>query len=269
MIVERVKNAVKKLTGNLPAGREVTVFEDDVFITSYPRSGNTWFRFLVANLKSGGNAGFANLESLIPDIYQNSDAVMRKVERPRVLKSHEAFDARYPRVIYLIRDPRDVVVSYYHFLIKWRLIEDGYPISEFVSRMLSGDLPFGSWGHNVESWLAERDGNPDFVLLRYEDLLADPVRELQKIAPMLGLDAGDTARLERAIALSSADRMRELEKKEAGQWATTRHTRNDKAFVRGASSGGWGKELPPGEVARLEQEWGSLMRRFGYLPPAG
>lgn len=266
MIVERIKNAAKKLTGRVPAGRNVTVFEDDVFITSYPRSGNTWFRFLVANLKSDGQAGFANLETLVPDIYQNTDAVMRRSPRPRLLKSHEDFDARYPRVIYLVRDPRDVAVSYYHFLIKWRLIDDGYPISDFVSRFIAGDIPFGSWGNNVESWLAARGESPEFILVRYEDLLADPVRELQRIAPMLGRDPNDTATLERAIELSSADRMRELEKKESSQWATTRHTRGDKAFVRAASQGTYVKELPAAEIAKLEKEWGGLMDRLGYLP---
>lgn len=265
MILGHLKNLANRLAGRVVAGRNVTVFADDVFIASYPRSGNTWFRFLVANLKSRNAAGFANLESLVPDIYQNTDAALRRAPRPRILKSHEPFDARYPKVIYLVRDPRDVAVSYYHFLIKWRLLDDGSPIDRYITRFLDGDLPFGSWADNVRSWIGEREADPNFILLRYEDLLSDPVSGLRRIAPLLSLGIADTAAFEQAVARSSADRMRELEKKESHQWATTRHTRGDKAFVRAAGSGTWLKELPAEEAARIEQRWPDLMRRFGYL----
>jgi Sulfotransferase domain len=265
MVAARLKKVANTMLGRLTAGRDVTVFDDDVFITSYPRSGNTWFRFLVANLKTGGMAGFSNLESLVPDVYQNSDAVLRRAPRPRILKSHEAFDGRYPRVIYLIRDPRDVAVSYYHFLIKWRLIDDGYSIERYVSRFVAGDVPFGSWGDHAESWMSLRPAGMPFVLIRYEDLLADPVRELVRGAELLGVDRGAAALFERAVALSSADRMRELEKREFRQWATTRHSRDDKEFVRGARHGTWLKELPADEAERIAERWQPLMRGFGYL----
>ena len=44
---------------------------------------------------------------------------MRALPRPRVLKSHESFQPHYPSVIYIVRDPRDVAVSYYHHAMKW------------------------------------------------------------------------------------------------------------------------------------------------------
>src|ERR1017187_7417206 len=92
--------------------REVTIFPDDVFLTSYPRSGNTWTRFLVGNLiYQDLGVSFLNVERLVPDMYKTADWVMRRLPRPRVLKSHECFDPRYPKVIYIVRDPRDVAVS--------------------------------------------------------------------------------------------------------------------------------------------------------------
>src|SRR3712207_7954466 len=44
--------------------------------------------------------------------------------KPRLVKSHEPFDARYGRVVYLVRHPTDVAVSYYHFLIKMRQVRE-------------------------------------------------------------------------------------------------------------------------------------------------
>lgn len=86
--------------------RDITVYEDDVFLTSYPRSGNTWMRFLVGNLVHPDEpVTFLNLERLLPDMYIHSDREMRKMRLPRVIKSHECFDPRYKRIVYIVRDP--------------------------------------------------------------------------------------------------------------------------------------------------------------------
>src|SRR5437016_13287787 len=109
----------KVLTGSQPAGRNLTVFDDDVFIVSYPRSGNTWTRFLIGNLLYQDDpVTFSNIERRIPEIYFNPDHVLRRLSRPRILKSHECFQPRYKRIIYIVRDPRDVCVSIcYHHVI--------------------------------------------------------------------------------------------------------------------------------------------------------
>jgi len=107
------------LTGRQIAGRGVTVFPDDVFLVSYPRSGNTWTRFLLGNLLwQNDPVTFLNIESRIPEIYFNPDRFMRALQRPRLLKSHESFQPHYPHVIYIVRDPRDVAISFYHHNVK-------------------------------------------------------------------------------------------------------------------------------------------------------
>ena len=121
--------------------REITIFDDDVFLTSYPRSGNTWTRFLVGNFVNPNEpVTFLNVERLVPDMYKTADWVLRRRPRPRVLKSHECFDARYRRVIYIVRDPRDVAISNYHWEMKLRSIPEGCPIGEFVPRWMGGEF---------------------------------------------------------------------------------------------------------------------------------
>src|SRR5437660_7753546 len=93
-------------------GRNLDVFDDDVFVVSYPRSGNTWTRFLIANLLHPEEpATFLNIGRLVPDAEVQSSRYMRGIPSPRVIKSHTYFDPRYPRVIYIVRDPRDVAPS--------------------------------------------------------------------------------------------------------------------------------------------------------------
>ena len=66
------------VTGRQIAGRNVTLFPDDVLLTSYPRSGNTWLRFLIGNLAFQDEpVTFAIIEWRIPEINFHSDHLMR------------------------------------------------------------------------------------------------------------------------------------------------------------------------------------------------
>jgi hypothetical protein len=265
------------LTGRQIAGRGVTVFPDDVFLVSYPRSGNTWTRFLLSNLLwQNDPVTFLSIESRIPEIYFNPDRFMRALERPRVLKSHECFQPHYPRVIYIVRDPRDVAISYYHHNVKAGNVPEDYPIASFVPRFIAGEFDhiFGSWRDNVLSWTALRQGTPGFLLMRYEDMKRDPMTTLSGVVAFLEgcsfreINARPEA-LQRAIELSSPERMRALEKEEGEQWVLTKGTRSDKPFVRSAISGGWKAQLAPESLAAIESAWGDLMQSLGYELASG
>ncbi len=246
--------------------RDITIFPDDIFLTSYPRSGNTWTRFLVGNLvHSEEPVTFLNVERLVPDMYKHGDYYMRHLPRPRILKSHEVFDPRYKRIIYIVRDPRDVAISNYHWEMKQRAVKDGIPIEQFLPDWIGGKVwdRLGNWGDHVTSWLSTRGDRPGFVMLRYEDLIENPARELVKVANLLGIERSPE-RLARAADLSSADRMRQLEQTQGKKWVQTRYTRQDKPFVRKASSGGWKSILSPQSVAAIEAAWGDIMTSIGY-----
>jgi Sulfotransferase domain len=254
------------VTKRQPAARGLTVYTDDTFLVSFPRSGNTWTRFLVCNLINPDDpVNFAQLESRIPEIYDVTDRNLRAFPRPRIIKSHECFDPRYKKIVYIVRDPRDVLISYYEFQLKRRVISDEVSLEDFVPRFMESEIEpkTGSWRDHVVSWTATRGGQKNFLLLRYEDMIADTQKESTKIASFLGLDSRPE-RIARAVELSSADRMRKLEKEQSRQWKETKKTRQDKPFVRKAASGGWKSILSERAVAQLESAWGDVMRSAGY-----
>ena len=84
-----------RLATNFVLGRQVLdpgmkIFDDDTWYVSYPRSGNTYWRFLTANLISKGEpVDWTNIERFSPDIYVTYDGDLRKIPRPRYIKSHE------------------------------------------------------------------------------------------------------------------------------------------------------------------------------------
>ncbi|MGA3194275.1 MAG: sulfotransferase domain-containing protein [Terriglobales bacterium] len=260
-MIKRLIAGGKYFIGMYPPGRRVGIFPDDLFLVSYPKSGNTWTRFLVANLVyPERNPDFSNINDLLPDIEGTMKRDLDRAARPRILKSHQYFDPRYPKVLYIVRDPRDVALSEYYFDIKRRAIAEDFPIADFVSRFVRGD---GTWGENVSTWFYARRGDSRFLLVTYEALLAQPMEEMERIARFMDVPA-DAERLAFAIERSSADRMRALEKKQGHLWSSTKQTRQDKPFVRSAKAGGWKAELPEASVAEIEGAWGSLMREIGY-----
>jgi hypothetical protein len=246
-------------------GRSLLILPDDIFLVSFPKSGNTWTRFLLANLRFPDEpATWANINRLIPDPTGTAKRDFDRMPRPRIIKSHECFDPRYPRVIYIVRDPRDVVLSQYHYHRKIRKLDDESPLEQFVTRFLAGETcPHGSWGQNVATWLYTSEESPRFLLLRYEDLVADTARELTKVATFLQLTAA-LEQIAQAVERSSADRMRQMEKKQTDKNDLVKGSRKDLSFVRAAGSGGWRSELPAPMVARIEAAWGPLMQRLGY-----
>jgi hypothetical protein len=256
---------VKWLLGKSRGGRNFGIYPDDLFLVSYPKSGNTWARFLLANLIYPNEAmSFSNLESRIPDVYKVAQNELRRIPRPRILKSHEYFDPRYKKVVYIVRDPRDVVISYYHFHLKKGIIPEGYPLDRYVTRFVAGDVDaYGSWRENVTSWLATRYRTGNLLLLRYEDMLEQTTRELARMTTFLGIECSDEA-ISKAVSLSSADRMRSLEKDETDIWVNTKKSRKDIPFVRNATSGQWKSALTEAMVAEIESAWGDLMCLLGY-----
>ncbi len=264
-MIWRLIAGTKRAFGLHRPGRNLAIFPDDVFLVSYPKSGNTWARFLIANLLyPEQHPDWGNIDRLIPAPEVMSKRDFERMPRPRIIRTHDAFDPRYKQVIYIVRDPRDVALSQYYHHRKRKLIDDNHPFESFLPRFLAGETNVhGSWKQNVASWLAARDGDPRFLLLRYEDMILDTRRELARMGRFLGVEA-TPERLAKVVEQSSPREMRKLEQVQADQCALTKDTRQDLPFVRTAKSGNWKSDMPESSVAAIEEAWGPLMKWLGY-----
>src|SRR5262249_36902744 len=137
------------------------------------------------------------------------------------------------RVVYLLRDGRDAMVSYFHF--EKSLHEDNGAFLKFVQK---ADLWPCKWYEHVERWLA----NPyqcQLITIRYEDLLENTARELRRFCEFVGIKATD----ERLAAVANRATFSKMQKKEIDQgwgdpWA------KDKLFVRRGKAGSYKDEMP-------------------------
>jgi hypothetical protein len=163
--------------------------------------------------------------------------------------------------IYMVRDPRDVAVSAAaHFGTDIdgaiRLMND--PAGCTPEAEVNAPQYYGTWSSHVDSWT--RDRHPALLVLRYEDLLADPRGGFRQVADFLGLPA-PPARLDKAIAFSSFDQLQKQEKTSG----FSERSRVAEAFFRVGSAGQWRTRLTTAQIAALTGTHAEMMRKFGYL----
>jgi hypothetical protein len=209
-----LKNAAKYvLTYHHRALTPTEQRHDDLYLVSYPKSGVTWLSFLMANihLKMGGitrEVNFYNINDFVPDIHSSRtlSGDIRFFPWHRTIKSHSAFNPFYQKVIYLVRDPRDVMVSYYFFL-KGLGDFDG-SLSELIHSRLLG---ITAWCKHVQSWIESTPVSVNIDFIRYEDLKADTRNVLNRVYQHLGYKIPDDI-LAESIEVASFENMKKLEK---------------------------------------------------------
>lgn len=177
----------------------------DTYVVSYPRSGNTWVRSLLARLREpDAELTRGRLDQAVPDPYRDPQALV-SAPRPRLIKSHSSTNPGFPRVIYVARDGRDALVSYYH--MEKQLGRNPPPFDSFVRRELAREDGFGNWPGHVAHWWSVPMAE-DLLRVRFEDLWRDPHHEVARIARFARLPATPEAVAEAVGRTTPAAHMR-------------------------------------------------------------
>lgn len=265
-LLHRVFRKLSEVTEQVqqPVGNKLTVLDDDAFLVSYPRSGNTWMRFLLGQAKLNQPLDLESIESVIPDIYIHSNSELLSVPRPRVMKSHEMYDNRYPKVIYLVRDPRDVAISFYFWRKKKRFFEErglNVSLTTYLHQFVEKEIAFfAAWDEHVQSWMTQKSLLGDTLLImRYEDIEQSPKEALRRAVKFLDWEIPDT-KLDFAVKHSVADRMRRVVE---ASWPSSAD-RKDIPFVREARSAQWREVFDDTLKDMYTNKFGKWMEMFGY-----
>lgn len=216
------------------------------WLASYPRSGNSFFRRIVEQCY-----GLVTWDKyIVPSETDPNYPLLRSLEtiitspQPVLVKTHEPpGDDNFPAV-YLLRDGRDALVSYTHFV----LTLDKPPKGEITPVLFHNTLrdllleersPFRSWAENVLAWTSR----PGVVVVRYEELVQNPGPVVERALRAIGCP---TKRIKDEIPT-----FEQLKKK------------NPLIFRRGLP-GCWRDEFPPDLLPLFWERNGYAMERFGY-----
>jgi len=254
-----------------------------VWIASYPKSGNTWVRFLACNLLFGPQSSAAALNVMAPDIHEWGSH--RLADHSGLVKTHFCYSTTLPLLertaaaIYVVRQPADVLLSNFHYAQRAtggatasRVAFDRYVE---VFRQHGGDPHWiergmGSWEANVRGWL-DASRAMRVLTIRYEDLQQNPQRIGTLLAALFGLQRS-SQQIEEAVSKASFANLRAVED------ADIRDRRvgifykpylqgaidAGRRFMRSGMVGEAQRWLTPEQQRGLAEVFGPTMRQLGY-----
>ncbi len=204
--------------------------KDVCYIAAFPKSGITYLNFMLFHLLFDRPQDVRLIDShYIFDVHESLARVPPPGQLDRYVKTHFPFGPQIPlrqraaRAVYLLRDPIDVMMSVWDFkhligeegLLQASPSQHAALFQKFCQQWLSsGGLVYpwaGSWRDNVASWLDQKE--LPLLLVRYEQLRANPAEELPRILRFLGRKVSDE-RIAAAIEVGKPDNMRNLESEE-------------------------------------------------------
>uniref|UniRef100_F6QZ56 Sulfotransferase n=1 Tax=Monodelphis domestica TaxID=13616 RepID=F6QZ56_MONDO len=195
---------------------------DDLLISTYPKAGTTWIQEIVDMIQNDGNIEkckrapthlrFAFIELKIPSLPSGVDKA-NAMPSPRKLKTHLPIQLLPPsflekgcKIIYVARNAKDILVSYYHFQKMNAVLPDPGTWEEYFEDFLDGKVCWGSWYDHVKGWWEAKDKYP-ILYLFYEDMKENPKHEIQKIMEFMGKNLDEDA-LDKIIYHTSFDIMK-------------------------------------------------------------
>lgn len=251
-----------------------------VWIASYPKSGNTWARFLVANLLFGRVETSQAVEEMVPDVHRGTEVAARWHRGGTIfLKTHWALAEDMPQraatagAIYVVRHPLDVLRSHVDY---FGLRDDPERLGPFIDMFIAeGGVPawlrrqYGTWLSNVAAWAGDGVKLPR-LLLRYEDMKADPALVVTRMAEFFALQPHEVD-VPGTVENASFERMRSMEEAELSSGAEgffgterTHANREGFRFMSSGTVGGWKELLTPAQIDAARARFGVVARQIGY-----
>jgi len=202
-------NAVKKIYPRLG------LRDTDIILASFPRSGNTWTRFIWANIISilemdGREIDYTLLDSIFDAEYDsNSYGNFQYNTLPRLVKTHKEYKKRIygrNRTLYIYRHPGDVMVSYYEYLSSLRREPiKCMSLPDFIRTKKYG---IQAWCKHILSWF-----NNATATLSYESMMSNPEESFENVLKKLGITNIPIEVISEAIRRSDFNNVRDIANK--------------------------------------------------------
>lgn len=233
---------------HVKAIRDMEIYDDDILLCSFPKSGLHWHAEIISRLRNKTDQMLGNVS---PHLESKPYEGPQDAERPRLISTHAHFHL-FPRqalekkikIIHLIRNPKDVLVSYYHM---FHGMKKPFAFTGTFEQFVRLYLECGHYhGDPFEHMLSYQDGfelHPDVPVFTsvFEDMKRDPIGGVMKLNEFLGTgcDPELCERIAHACSIKKVTSGKEKAKDEVFMLERTLFAQNNNGFYRKGEIGDW------------------------------
>ncbi|XP_008251206.2 sulfotransferase 1C4-like [Oryctolagus cuniculus] len=246
---------------------------DDLLISTYPKAGTTWTQEIVDLIQNEGDVEmskrapthirFPVIEWIMPSVGSGLEQA-NAMPSPRNLKTHLPIELLPPsflenncKIIYVARNAKDIVVSYYHFHRMTKGLPDPGTWEEYFENFLAGKVCWGSWHDHVKGWWKAKDQH-NILYLFYEEMKKNPKQEIQKLAEFIGKKLDDKV-LDTIVHHTSFDVMKQNPMANYSSIPTKFMNHAISPFMRKGTVGDWKHHFTVAQNERFNEDYKKKM----------
>nr|XP_033818284.1 sulfotransferase 2B1-like [Geotrypetes seraphini] len=252
---------------------EFQVRDHDAFSITYPKSGTTWMQEILTLIQSDGDTTISHtvpnwerVPWLEPTLFSTN---LESLPSPRFMSSHlpvhlfpKSFFTSKAKVIYTVRNPRDVLVSLHYFSKTAGFLDELDNIEELLPKFLKGEVLGGSWFDHVRGWLGVKD-QVNLLIVTYEELLQDLRGSVVRICNFLGKELNEAA-IDSVVENVSFKNMKDNKMSNYSTFPKDILDIQKSPFIRKGISGEWKNHFTPAMSESFDAAYKEAMNDINF-----
>ncbi|KAL3986646.1 G2/M phase-specific E3 ubiquitin-protein ligase [Sarotherodon galilaeus] len=240
--------------------------DSDVFLVTYPKSGTVWAQQIIISIHElhGNQNEYSNNMERMPWLeYKKAEYTL--LPSPRLFASHlpehimpPGVKEKKAKIVYLMRNPKDNMVSFYHFSKAMADLDTPESFDQFFEWYITGNILASSWFDHVREWYSNRD-QYNILFLTYEEMILDLKASVKKICNFLGINLTEAA-ICQVVEKATFQNMKNDSKANFQHLPPERFSGK---FLRKGQIGDWKNTLTVAQSERVDQV---LREKLGDLP---